>query len=418
MIDIDIDIDEGELPMLDKFLQTTQLNSENILQCVTELEIYEFYYGSSLKVGSHYLSPFTKGVQRNTFCLFWFVPQKLKGEKEPQLWFKDWAFKEKCGNVFKFLSLLFDINYGKVYEMIDYDFALGFKQTTNVDYSKRLTNTEKIVQTIIPTKIEIVPKKFTSHGLKYWAKYGITEETLNKFNVRQIEGYYITSQNKPERTYVFTQFAFAYTFVDKYKIMRPMEDKKYKWLSNNNKYKYEGSLQLPMELVNGKWQLKKGRVLTITKAYKEVMFFKQFLDKPAIALVGESVIMPEKGFHTFLAAYEYIIVWLDNDIQGIASTKEYQETCRQLPVYYIQNDYYKNVTDAYEHKKDKDCVITEIEYVYNKIDKIHSKICKEAKQQAAKSKADNDFELLDYEYYFNSIYSHYSTQERTIKCLL
>lgn len=414
-----LDIDNvEELPLLEQFLKQTKLTADNILSCVTELELYEFYYGSPLQVGGHFASPFTKGVQRNTFCLFWYVPPQLEGKKEPQLWFKDWAFKNKCGNIFKFISMLYEISYTQVYEKIDYDFALGFKQNENVDYTKRLTNSEKVVQTIIPTKIEIVPIAFTAQGLKYWEKYGITKQTLNEFNVRQIEGYYITSQNCPDRRYVSTNFAFAYTFVDRYKILRPLEEKRYKWLSNNNKYKYEGSLQLPMELVNGKYQLKKGRVLTITKAYKEDMFFKQFLNKPAIALVGESVIMSEKGFHTFLDAYEYIIVWLDNDIQGIASTQEYQETCQQLPVYYVQNDYYKNVTDAYEHMKDKDYVITEIEYVYKKIDKIHSEICKEAEQRAAKSKADNDFEFLDYEYHFNSIYTHYSTKERTIKCLL
>lgn len=174
-------------------------------------------------------------------------------------------------NVYSYLRKLYpNLKFNDILKMINYDMRLGIG---SVKATKTMQGPAVIKQLYEPqsnlkykTNVDInienyIKDKFSINGFKYWNKFKISEETLNFFDVVELDGYEIEKDVVDESTGEITRkkvkynkkdsLCFAYVFYNPdtqytepvaYKIYMPHE--KYKWISNCTKYIVGGAKQI------------------------------------------------------------------------------------------------------------------------------------------------------------------------------
>lgn len=177
-------------------------------------------------------------------------------------------------------------------------------------------------QTVI--KPFIVPHD--SYSKDYWGKWGLNPETLSQFEVQRTKGFMYLNQNGLKSIKLQ---GFAWGAEDKWKILNP--GKSIKWFSNLGK------------IPEGLKHLRGGGNLVITKAYKEVMFLRQFGGGDSVGL-PEGFTLSEKYLKELRPKYNKILTLLDNDETGQKTSQQYR--AMGLETKFIYNA--KNITDAYE----------------------------------------------------------------------
>jgi len=169
--------------------------------------------------------------------------------------------------------------------------------------------------------INVVNQNFTVDDLEWWTMYGISESTLNKYNVLSVKELYINSKLKRVYTRKYPIYAYFFPRTKNYKIYIPNEDKWNKWDTNaNNDWDIQGYDQLP----------EKGETIYITKSMKDVMVFKvmfDFLGTPVdcIAPHAESINLSEKFITAIKERYKRIIIVSDFDLAGV----KFAQQCRK-----------------------------------------------------------------------------------------
>src|SRR5699024_371627 len=109
------------------------------------------------------------------------------------------------------------------------------------------------------TIIGVVRQEWTDIDKQFWSQFGISKDTLNKYNVSRIK-YYLCDRIV-KVIYKDENPMYAYKVYDHFKIYRPLADKYTKWRNNLTEYDIQGYAQLP----------EKGNLLIITKSMKDVM---------------------------------------------------------------------------------------------------------------------------------------------------
>lgn len=264
----------------------TDISMDYILSKVSEYDIYAKYLGQ-FKVGGIYNSPFRKD-NNPSFGIFY-------SKKTNKLLFKDHG-SGICGDVTKFV--------GEMNHLYNYNDIL--KQIIKDMHIKNSTVT-KVTTTYVPqeeTVIGIVRQPFTQIDLKYWSQFGITEHTLNKYNVFSIKYYLCNGIVKG--IYKDENPMYAYKVYDRFKVYRPLGDKFTKWRNNLTSYDIQGYEQLP----------KKGDLLIITKSLKDVMTFRE-LGYYAISPSSESTFIPDEVYEQLKTRFKRIVLMFDRDPAGV-----------------------------------------------------------------------------------------------------
>lgn len=264
---------------------------EDILSKVREYDIYARYLGK-FKVGFIYNSPFRED-KNPSFGVF-------VGRKG-NLMFKDHG-SGITGDVIKFVGTLFSIaNYQDILARIHTDLI------SNKTYKKikfTLDTTAKPIQTIIG----IVKQDLTLTDIQFWEKFGITIDTLKKFNVYSCKHYLCNGVVKA--TYKLDNPMFAYQVYDRFKIYRPFGDKFTKWRNNLTEFDIQGYEQLP----------KKGDLLFITKSLKDVMVLYE-MGYTAISPSSESTFIPQAALDDVKKRFKRIIILFDRDVCGVKESR-------------------------------------------------------------------------------------------------
>lgn len=319
------------------------LDEESILDRVDAYSIYSFYIGDELEIGRAYSSPLHND-NVPSFAMFSF---------NGLLFFKDHALGES-GLVFKFVMLLFGYTIpNDALSKINVDFDLGLSGG-----NPSITREGEVAVRSGPAKtkdklkaIKILSKEALSQEfIDYWFKnYGITEKTLRYYNSSEPEVVqYIYSKN----TLVSypKELTVAYRINTEYKLYTPFaSDKRLKFLNN-----------FPINYIEGYLQLKYIKdFLIITKAMKEVMFFREHFDWDACAGKSENTIIKRHMMLKLVQKYKYIFIFLDNDIAGqraqLAYLKEYPFL---IPIFYDHVE--KDPTDAFDKSLDREATLKEI----------------------------------------------------------
>ena len=271
--------------------QNDIITLDDILSKVTEYDIYSRYIGH-FKIGLIYNSPFRKD-KNPSFGIFY-------SKKSGRLLFKDHGTGE-CGDVIKFVSLYTGItNYNDILNRIVKD--LNITNNTILKASKEYK---------IPTEtvIGVVRQDWTDIDKQYWSQFGITIDTLKKFNVSSIKYYLCNGIVKA--IYKDTNPMYAYKVYNHFKIYRPLADKYTKWRNNLTEIDIQGYEQLP----------ESSNLLIITKSLKDVMCLYE-MGYTAISPSSESTFIPDKVLKQLKKRFKRILICFDRDASGCKNMRK------------------------------------------------------------------------------------------------
>lgn len=270
--------------------QDTPITLDYILSKVTEYDIYARYIGQ-FKIGFIYNSPFRED-KNPSFGIF-------RSRKSGKLLFKDHGNGE-CGDVIKFVELYTGLtNYNDILNRIVTDMSI----TNNT----KLKSTKQYESKA--TVIGVVRQDWTDVDKQYWSQFGITKETLTKFNVFSIK--YYLCDGIVKGIYKNENPMYAYKVYDHFKIYRPLADKYTKWRNNLAPYDIQGYEQLP----------KKGDLLIITKSLKDVMCLYE-MGYTAISPSSESTFLTSDVIDTLKRRFKRILICFDRDISGVKNMRK------------------------------------------------------------------------------------------------
>ena len=318
------------------------LEQETILERVDAYSIYSFYIGKELELGTAYNSPLRDDDGIPSFAMYLY---------KEKIFFKDHALG-MSGTVFKFVRELFRYSTEiDALSRINVDFELklegGNPNITKLGSKPKLCNGYKVKATLKAIKVHSKPgicKNFAD----FYLKYGITADITEYYNATAIDVIQYIYEKSVITLYP-DELTIAYRIYDKYKIYTPSGDKGKKFLNN-----------YPINYVEGYLQLKyKNNFLVITKALKEIMFFRSHFDWDSVAGKSENTMIKRHIMVKLVQRYKYIFIWLDNDVAGQRAQLNYlKEYPFLIPIYYdVQR---KDVTDEYVAREEKVQVLTEI----------------------------------------------------------
>ncbi len=263
---------------------------ENILKKTTEYDIYSYYIGHKIIIGSKFNSPLRKD-SNPSFGLF-------ISRITNSLLFKDQATGE-VGNCFKFVQLKAHLSsYNEALDKVNSDLSLGLlkRSTKGLD----VKNNYKASR----TDIKIKRKNFTKIDDLYWEQFNINRDILKKFNVYPISHVWL---NDNLMSWKFSEKypMYAYQIYNKFKIYRPLNSANEKWMTNCTMYNIQGYKQLP----------ETGDLLIITKSLKDVMTLHS-LGYVAVSANSENTLIPLKIMNDLKRRFTKIIIFFDNDDSG------------------------------------------------------------------------------------------------------
>lgn len=270
--------------------QDTPITLDYILSKVTEYDIYARYIGQ-FKIGFIYNSPFRED-KNPSFGIF-------RSRKSGKLLFKDHGNGE-CGDVIKFVELYTGLtNYNDILNRIVTDMSIT--NNTKLKSIKQYESKDAV--------IGVVRQDWTDVDKQYWSQFGITKETLTKFNVFSIK--YYLCDGIVKGIYKNENPMYAYKVYDHFKIYRPLADKYTKWRNNLTPYDIQGYEQLP----------KKGDLLIITKSLKDVMCLYE-MGYTAISPSSESTFISDKALNQLKRRFKRILICFDRDVSGIKNMRK------------------------------------------------------------------------------------------------
>jgi hypothetical protein len=277
---------------------TPDLSVSFILERVSEEEIFE-RYGNGLK------------VQTGMFC------STLRSDRRPTCRF----YRSSRGKL-----LLHDFSGNFHGDCIDL-----VRRVKGLDYHEALRDIAKTFGIISGTPrhpvisgITIGPKVLCDLRIKslpwdaqhmdYWDEYGITSETLEKFDVVPVERVWLNSFLYYNRDFTRkTEVVFAYRFGSlDYKVYFPMR-KERRFLHNNPDI-LQGYTELPLY----------GDVVVITKAMKDVMCLYEF-GIPAIAPMSETSVVTDSVLADLQSRFKKVVSLYDRDRVGYIASLSYRK---------------------------------------------------------------------------------------------
>lgn len=301
------------------------VSKELILKYLTEEDIFRKYISEKFVIGRAFLSPLEK-ENNPSFGIY---------DSGGRLFFKD--FRGEHGDCFKYVMLKNPhLSFREVLIMIKNDFNLG--KITSSNNSISFVKKEKFT-------ITIEPQEFTEIDIEYWGNYGISVDTLRKFNVYSVR--HLFFRNRLVRVYddKYPIYAYYFPLTGNKKIYIPTEDKANKWVNTaSNELDIQGYQQLPTT----------GDVLYITKSMKDTMcLYEQGIS--SISTHGENHYISKKLIEELKQRFKKVIIFFDNDDDGLRFADKMSKI-HELEYIYIPDFNYKDISDYYKGNK-QECKI-------------------------------------------------------------
>lgn len=164
-------------------------------------------------------------------------------------------------------------------------------------------------------------RKTSDEDLWYWQQYGISPQTLLKFNVHSLKSVYVNGNLSMRGTAGNPLFAYSYPS-GHLKIYRP--------LATKNQRKWFGNAKV--EDIGGLESLaRKGVLVFITSSLKDVMVLYE-LGFPAVCFNTEIVSaksdVVKKTVRMLKARYRFVVLFMDSDEAGMRSNVSLAEALR------------------------------------------------------------------------------------------
>lgn len=263
----------------------TELTPENILNKVSELELWKMY------------CPLFKSEK--AFC------SELRRDKKPtckiqlyngRYFYKDFGNGESY-NIFGYIQKKYGCNYHEALRIISTDFGLSKVSSKNLSL---VVNTSDYIHAPKSSKdIRVKYKKWSKQDLEYWGQYYITLDLLKEYNVFSIDYYWVD-----QWMFKGEKLCFGYYQNYKWKIYQPLSSSN-KWSGNFNSNIYSGYDQLNHL----------GDTLILTSSLKDVMVWRIF-NYNAISPQSEGQKIPYEFIEGLKKRYERIVINFDRDSAG------------------------------------------------------------------------------------------------------
>jgi hypothetical protein len=286
-----------------KGVKKTKLSIEAVLSKISEYDIFRFYMPDhDWKLNRVTYSPFRK--ENN--------PSFVIGNKLGYISFIDFADTSLRGDCFNFVQKLFMLpNMIDTLKLIDKDFGLGISNGKSTEEYKKIVSEYKQPQ--IEKRysiIQVSTRKFTKRELEYWNQYHIDIQDLRDNNVYAIKNVFL---NKSKFALKDEEMTFGYLYEGQYwKVYRPFEDKKHKWIPNN----------VPITVMDGKEDIVNCSVAFINKSKKDYMVMKKIFPC-SCAVQNEGIgCFSEENVEYLKANSDSQILSFDSDVTGVTNSQQ------------------------------------------------------------------------------------------------
>lgn len=289
-------------------LGKSKITKQTLLEKITEEEVMSFYLG---------IIP-DKDLHRNPLRADKHPTASFYRAHNDELIFKDWS-SGYYGNFIDIVMEKYNVGYGKAINIIAHDFGIN-KRTNYETHVPLITYDGTKISDKIETVIQAEVQEFKEEQLKWWLSFGITAQTLKKFNVHSVKTVFLNGNY----LYASTPHSPIYGYYfgkedgrELWKMYFPLR-KSYRFLLNTNKL--QGAKQLPDD----------GEFVVVTKSLKDVMVLHE-LGIPAVAPQAESVIITSRQYTALSKRFKHIIFNGDWDRAGqqfmIKSRRAYPSFC-------------------------------------------------------------------------------------------
>lgn len=282
------------------------------------LSVFRHYLPVQFRIGKKFLNPLYKDTKAS--CNVYY------DRRHSVYKMKDFGNEEYSGDCFELVGRMTGMNcrnpkdFVEIMRIIDHDLHLGLADgyETCADTSSVQVvcppTPEQVIKKIRP--YNIVPRAFNETDRIFWGKSGITEHTLNKYNVRSLHSF--SSVNQEGKTYTLTETAQEpmYGYMgDKYiKIYRPRSEMRFLYAGDLGDSYCFGLDQLPA----------KGDLLFITGGEKDVMSLAAH-GFHAICFNSETTVIPTSVLMLLSYRFKHIVLLYDMDKTGLEVSAKRQE---------------------------------------------------------------------------------------------
>lgn len=300
---------------------------DEIKSKVTDYDIFKRYCLNFEELDRSFLSEFYNDTKPS--C-------RIVVSSTGSLYYNDWGNGDYF-KAFDYVMYKYSCSLHEVCNIIANDFGLK-KVQLNMNPKLLVANdleNEKPVFIKSKTIIKIVKKPFNLTDANYWNSYGISLETLIKFNIFSCSHVFVEKNGNHwviESTK--TNPIYAYEFNGLYKIYRPLGKKEEKWLTNAGSDILQGYNQLP----------EFGDVLIITKSLKDVLCLHE-MGYPSTALQAETNILSEETYNNLKTRFKRIISLYDNDIAGEVGAKKLLDNYNIISIFIPKKTDCKDISD-------------------------------------------------------------------------
>lgn len=321
------------------------LDERAILERVDAYSIYCYYIEFEPELGKPISSPIRTDDDNPSFALF---------EYNNKIFFKDHAIGES-GTVFKFIKLLY--NYKtllEAYSKINIDFELDLKGGIKLPKNNKKATIVNSFKRNSFVGIKIHSKKQNSQEyLDFWKLLDVQKPVLEMYHVTEPDTI-VMQYLERQKPFYPKELTIAYRIKYEYQIYFPFKLKGKKFINN-----YSGECVLGYKQLNYK-----NKFLVITKANKEILFFRQHFGWDSISGKSETTLVPKNVMIEMLQVFKTIFIWLDNDVAGQKAQNKYLALYPFLiPVYHDVPQ--KDPTDFYVYATDKQKALKEIKTLIN-----------------------------------------------------
>lgn len=310
-----------------------KLSKELILSRFSEEQLMEYYLNIPVKKG---LFRSSLRNDKNPTCSYF---RNNRGT----LLFKDFATGQ-CLNVFGVVQERFNCDYFEALRIIANDFGIIQDKDLQKNPGKINKNPIKIEDKEV-SKIQVEIQDFSDLELKWWGKYGITKDILQKFNVYSCKHVFLNGQlfaKSQQHCPIFGYFGgVKEQNKEKIELWRCYFPKRlsYRFITNWPSKKIQGYDQLP----------KKGKLLVITKSMKDCLTLYS-CGISACAPNSENLFISNSMLEELKSRFENIVVLYDNDKPGLYNMVKIRHSHPELIYVFIPRELgSKDISDFYKH---------------------------------------------------------------------
>ena len=307
-----------------------KITKELLLSKYSQEHYFEYYLGVPVKKGL-FCSPSIIRSDKTPTCSFY-------KSKNDILKYKDFA-----GPSFDFVGCveyLFNCSYYKALRIIANDFGFIKDEKIPINPPKIEKFTGTILSVTEGANIQVEVKDFSEKELKWWAGFGISLKTLQKFKVYSIKnlflnGNYFSSYSETSPIYGYYGGS-SKEELEYWRIYMPTK-RNYRFMSNWTSIMVQGAKQLPKESDH----------LIITKSMKDLMTLYEY-GFVSIAPNSENTMLTENQILKIKNKYQNLLMLYDNDLPGVKNANKYRKKYG-ITCVFIKRKYAKDISDL--HKK-------------------------------------------------------------------